>query len=170
MRKETFDLIQGMKLVPWFQNVGKPIENKSFMQVGSWKLAMKNSQSDNWEAIQLQVTNYTKFLLNTNHFTRFDSWNPILREVKAELNAQVGPSVDSTANTNKLPVSFKNTVMWDLFSACMETEFQDVVEPMFFLPRALPVYAKGHFLCGWDGEKMSDYFRGVWPNGRLIVY
>jgi hypothetical protein len=101
---------------------------------------------------------------------RAQEWNGIAAELRRLIAGVVARSVEPVAATFKLELDFRSAVSWDMLLICMETEFSDLVPPMFFVPRLLPVYTAGHFPCGWEGPKLNEGWEGELPNSRLIVY
>jgi hypothetical protein len=53
---------------------------------------------------------------------------------------------------------------------CIETEYRDLVEPVFAIPYLDTWYATGHYPCGWDGEEFPENWDGVIRDGWLIVF
>ena len=78
--------------------------------------------------------------------------------------------------------NIKDSVSWDIMGLCLEIEYSDIVNPIFFIPHLDPWYASGHFPCGWDGDEFAhdfesgdetirfDGWRDLSRHGRLIVF
>jgi len=138
--------------------------------VGSWKEAMTCCEAPQWESVQLQVNNQLAFCVNRANYSRFAAWNPTVAAINAELAPLLQKHVAPVRANYQLSKRFEDSVSWDLMEICIETEFNDICEPIFFLNRVLPWYQGGHFPCGWDGPKLEETWDGVIPPGRLIVF
>jgi hypothetical protein len=157
--------------------VGQPLP-PNVSKVQDWYQAARKCSLSKWDNCQLQATNALKGRIEArfpedrvkNHFWhRLQEWNPLVKELDSILNRFVDSSRVKISLKNENFINVRNTVRWDLVSICLETNFQDIVEPVFFLPYLDPWYAAGHFPCGWDGDEFPEQWDGV-AQGKLIVY
>jgi hypothetical protein len=169
MRAGTRNRMEEFHSFPWFQNVGRP-KSADVLAAQSWDEATKYCSAGEWESVQLQVNNQLATRVNRTDYPRFQNWNPTVANINAKLESLVNERVAPVALRNNLPMRFQQAVAWDLMEICLETEFQDICEPIFFINRVLPWYKKGHFPCGWDGPLLEEKWDGVFPNGLLIVF
>lgn len=162
-------MMQRLECLQWFGNVGQPTDGAG-LAVQTWRQAVDSSASDVWSSVQLQVKNRIARDVRQRSYDRAQEWNGIAAELRGSIAGVVARSVEPVAVTFKLEPDFRSAVSWDMLLICMETEFSDLVPPMFFVPRLLPVYTAGHFPCGWEGPKLNEGWEGELPNSRLIVY
>lgn len=162
-------MMQRLECLQWFGNVGQPIDGAG-LAVHTWRQAVDSSASDVWSSVQLQVKNRIARDVRQRSHDRAQEWNGIAAELRGSIAGVVARSVEPVAVTFKLEPDFRSAVSWDMLLICMETEFSDLVPPMFFVPRLLPVYTAGHFPCGWEGPKLNEGWEGELPHSRLIVY
>ena len=143
----------------WFCNVGvKDGDDADFL--ASWPDAFASCASPAWENLRYHAANALGQALHERTPQRYARWNEIVEEVKPLVISLVHEKTEDVIARYSPPKVFLNTVRWDILHACMEIEYEDVVESTFFL-RLAAWYAEGHFPCGWRGE---------FPKGRLIVY
>lgn len=135
-----------------------------------WQDAVESCASDTWSSVQLQVKNRIAREVRQKSYARSEEWNDIAAELRTGIADIVAASVEPLGKRLGLKPDLQGAVSWDLLMICMETEFSDVIPPMFFVPCLEPIYVAGHFPCGWDGPKLNEGWGGDLPPSRLIVF
>ena len=170
MRTETQDIIAALSRSPLFQNVGKRIIG-DVKQAASWAEAVRYCKSIEWHSVQLQVNNLLAMSVSLADYSRLEAWrHHILASIHDALVPIVDRHVLPLMELHRLPKAFRDSVEWDLGEICLETEFGDICQPIFFREQVLPWYEAGHFPCGWDGPKLDETWEGPMPEGQLIVF
>ena len=101
---------------------------------------------------------------------RAQEWNAIVQEIGPIITASLEESLQNSRIPKEFISRVKNPIRWDILFMCLEEEYRDLVEPIFFIPHLEPWYAAGHFPCGWDGKEFPSGWDGVIKSGRLIVF
>lgn len=169
MNQRTAEKLSELKSFPWFVNVGKAAGG-DYLAVRNWNEAVELSAAEVWSSVQHQVKNRIADEVTQRNYKRSEEWNGIAAELRREIAAIVATSVEPLEKKLHLKPDFRGAVFWDMLGICIETEFSDLLPPMFFVPRLQPIYAAGHFPCGWEGPKLKEGWQGELPNSRLIVY
>jgi hypothetical protein len=169
MNQRTVEKLSELKSFPWFVNVGKAVGG-DYSVIRNWKEAVESSAAEVWSSVQHQIKNEIADEVTKRDYKRSEEWNVIAAELRKEIAAIMTSSVVPLEKAFHLKSDFRGAVSWDMLGICIETEFSDLVRPMFFVPRLQPVYAAGHFPCGWEGPMLEDGWDGELPNARLIVY
>jgi hypothetical protein len=159
MHPRTIATLNRLENADWFSRVG--VKDAAIAIVlSSWEEAIAHCSSLEWENLCLEAANqYREHLLERSK-ERFERWNDVVREVKKIVIPLVQRKIEPVVRANNLPISFENTVNWDILHLLMESEYADVYPPGFYAGQAY-WYAKGHFPCGWQGG---------FPGGVPIVY
>lgn len=169
MNARTLQMMQRLESAQWFANIGRPpIGNHRTVQ--SWEQALGSCTADVWSSVQLQVKNRIARDVRQKNYDRSDEWNGIAAELRKAIATVVANSVEPVAKKFQLKSDFQGAVSWDMLMICLETEFSDVISPIFFVSRLLPIYEAGHFPCGWEGPKLNEGWDGELLDWRLIVY
>jgi hypothetical protein len=155
-------VIERIEMIPWFASVGMPLGTFRFRttNVASWSEAIVSCRSIEWDNFNIDRRNDLTLHLNQECKTEFQKWNEITREVKTQLDQSAWPTMRQFLADNALPDVIAVYSTWDTLSAVMTDKFKSYSPPTFFLD-LLPVFEKGHFPCGWQGE---------WPEGDLVVF
>ena len=169
MNARTTQRLKKLESFPWFVNAGQFV-SRDYLTVASWAEAVESSAAEIWSSVQLQVSNRLAREVRQNSYERSEEWNGIAAELRKGIAVIVANSIDPVAKKFKLKPDFQGAVSWDMLMICMETEFSDLVSPLFFIPRLCPIYETGHFPCGWEGPKLNEGWQEEHPNWRLIVY
>ena len=159
---------------PFFNSVGQPLPS-TVSRVTTWPNAAKTCGFVKWSNSQLQARNalqrgITDQFPKPGMWERMQEWNPLCEELKPV----ICPFVESLVS--KLPINDKDrkkvtgNINWDLLFICLETHYQDIVKPIFYIPYLDPWYAAGHYPCGWDGDEFPEQWDGVVRGGQLIVF
>jgi hypothetical protein len=165
----AYDKLKEFGGYQWFANVGQPLK-ENFIPVHTWDDALNRSRGDIWNSVQLQVKNsYARQVRQTNH-DRSVQWNPITSELRKAIAVIVENSIKSLSHPVRLKQDLIGSVSWDLLMICLEAEFSDLVQPLFFVPRLEPIYRAGHFPCGWEGPKVKEGWEGKPPDYPLYVF
>ncbi|HEX4861999.1 MAG TPA: hypothetical protein VFV07_12230 [Rhizomicrobium sp.] len=128
--------------------------------LGSWKEAVESCGSLDWENLCQEAVNQYSARIIERSPREYERWNDVVMAVKPASEALVREKVRSVVADHNLPKAFVDAVKWDILHVFLEAEFADVYPPGFYASQAY-WYTKGHFPCGW---------RGVFPEGRLVVY
>jgi hypothetical protein len=163
---------------PFFSAVGQTLPS-NVSKVQDWYQAVRKCSLLKWDNSQLQVRNtlqgriedrFPEDTVNHYFWHRLQEWNPLVRELDSILNRFVDGLRIKIPLTGENFIYVRNTVRRDLVFICLETNFQDIVKPVFFLPCLDPWYAAGHFPCGWDGDTFPAQWDGVIRGGQLLVF
>jgi hypothetical protein len=128
-----------------------------------------------WSNCQLQARNALQRALANRYATkgiweRTEDWNSVTHEIKPFITAFADTLLPRIPLSGKFQKEAKQNLEWDFLFICLETEFSDIVEPIFSVPLLEPWYAAGRFPCGWDGEEFPDGWTGVIRDGKLMVF
>jgi len=160
---------------PFFSAVGQPLPS-NVSKVENWLQAAKTSGFLKWKNSKLQARNalqrgITDKFPKPGMWERMQEWNPLVDELRPPI---IEPFVETLLR--KIPLqpkqleSVRYALRSDLNLICLETHYQDIVKPIFFVPYLDPWYAAGHFPCGWDGDEFPEQWDGVIRGGQLIVF
>ena len=152
----------------WFSSVGQLA--RSERRVRNWEEAVDSCGGAIWSSVQHQVKNRIAGDVTQRDYGRSEEWNGVAAELRKAIAVVVAKSVELVATRFKLKPDFQGAVSWDMLMICMETEYSDLVPPVFWVPRLLPVYAAGRFPCGWKGPELQEGWAGELPNWELVVY
>src|SRR5262245_29923222 len=156
MRPETNELLRRLQEADWFASVGQPLP-ESVVAVRSWDEAVVCCSSMDWLNFILEMQNRLSMFLHTHARERYGQWNDLVVEVKTALHplleGKLAPMRESLGAHE-----VKNTLEWNILSACMELEYADVREPGFFVS-LMPWYIAGRFPCGWGERDASGQVR-----------
>jgi hypothetical protein len=153
----------------WFTKVGQPFDGNSLL-IRGWQEAVESSSSEIWSSVQHQVKNHMADEVARKNYARFEEWNVVAEKIRKVITVIFNKRIDPVVKQFRLKSDFRDSVTWDMLMICMETEFTDVIPPMFAVPRLLPIYAAGHFPCGWEGPILTTDWNGELGNWRLAVY
>ncbi len=154
---------------PFFRTVGRPLPSH-VSHVDNWQAAAKSCSSKKWNACHLMARNTLQRLVEKNGRERIQDWNMVIKEIRPIIHTFVDKLIAGLPVTDKSKFDLKHDLSWDFMFICLEYEYRDVVEPLFFIPVVDPWYAAGHFPCGWDGDEFPDGWDGVVQGGQLIVF
>jgi hypothetical protein len=159
MHPRTDATLEELEKADWFSCVG--VQDTTTAKVLlSWKQAIKNCSSINWENLCLEAANQYRERLLERSKKRYNQWNETVDQVKNVTTSLARRKIDTIVREHGLPGVFEATVQWDILHVCMEAEYADVYHPGFYASQAY-WYVKGHFPCGWEGK---------FPDGRLVIY
>ena len=163
---------------PFFSSVGQPLPC-TVSRVGTWSQAAKTCGFVKWENCQLQARNALKGRIEARYpedtvkhyfWHRFQEWNPLVDELRPLLRSSIDSLLTRVPLKGATGHIVKANVLSDLQCICLETHYQDIVKPPFFIPYLDPWYASGHFPCGWDGDEFPEQWDGDIRGGQLIVF
>ena len=169
MNQRTAHKLKELESYPWFVNVGKPLEGYH-LPVENWQQAVDLSAAEVWSSVQHQVKNHIADEVTSRNYCRSEEWNKIAAELRKGIAIVEINSIEPVVRNFRLKPDFRGAVSWDMLMICLETEFSDLIPPMFSVPRLQPIYAAGHFPCGWEGPKLEESWKGELPNWRLMIY
>ena len=89
---------------------------------------------------------------------RLQEWNPLCKELRPPILSFIDTLLPKIPLKDKNLKDVKNDLSWDILSICLETEYNDIVDPIFYIPYLDPWYVSGRFPCGWDGDEFFDDF------------
>jgi len=159
MKPVTSKTLDDLKGVEWFRLVGVRDTDRAIV-LNSWYEALENCGSPEWQDLCLEAANQYCERVAERSPIRFQSWNTIVKEIKAVTIPLVKQRIDRVVRENDLPKVIEDCVQWDILHLCMEAEFGDVFPPGFYASQGF-WYKAGHFPCG---------FRGGFPDGQIVVY
>lgn len=154
---------------PFFCAVGQPLPS-SVTSVNNWRAAAKLSGSQKWGVCQIMARNRLQRLVEERAWHRWAEWNPLLEEIRPVIDSFLDSMLPKTSVPEKSIAKIKNNLRWDIMFMCLESYYEDIIEPFFYIPIVEPWYAAGHFPCGWDGDEFPDSWDGVIQGGQLIVF
>ena len=183
---ETNELIDRIASFPWFESVGK-CNLEGVSPVKNWSQVKKQLIAYKWYNFRIVIGNVHSELIkdyldsvSPTYESRCQNFETIwskLEMIVDELDSNVLDrkisylsEVDESLKTEVL-----RSAKVDILRCLLEHHFREVAEPIFYIPRVLPIYEAGHFPCGWDGKMISSDWDGVddlpsIPEGRLRVY
>jgi hypothetical protein len=163
-------LIERLRQTVWFAQVGQPVEKGLgvVVRLPDWDAALKYCDGRGW----LRITQQESDRLYAGLESRFgldaiEGWNsqvriwrPVVQELIARQTAELPLSPDLLKRVH-------HAASYDLTTACVECEYQTVLDSMTgfdirFFRRIAEWYCRGRFPCGWLG--------GVPPEGHLVLY
>ena len=163
---------------PFFSSVEQPLPS-TVSRVGTWSQAARTCGFLTWENSTLQARNalqgriqarYPEDRVKHYFWHRMEEWNPLGEELKPILIPFVEGLVSKLSLSDKDRKTVRNNINWDLLFICLESHYQDIVKPVFFIPCLDPWYSAGHFPCGWDGDEFPEQWDGEIRGGQLIVF
>ena len=169
MTQETIDRLELVLTYPFLESCGKQMY-ANITPLKNWVVAATECGSRRWSNCQLIARNSLCRIVEERASERAKLWNSTV----TQLRPRIVDFTDSLTSISELPVTLRRAVSgsisWDILFICMEFEYRDVVEPIFFIPYIEPWYKEGHFPCGWDGPEFPEVWDGVVREGRLMVY
>jgi hypothetical protein len=158
-------MINKLENAEWFADVGRPfqVNTPAINQIypcSSWDEAISNCSSLEWENTQLEAANLLRTRVNQIDPVRFSGWNDLVDILKPIAVDLIFRKVHSVMVEKNFPESFRHNLEWDILHLFLETEYSDIIDPVFYVPLAY-WYSTGRFPCGW---------RGTFPDGQLMVF
>ena len=169
MKSEVKEKLEKVFEYPFFSAVGEPLP-PSVTSAGSWTHALKECNSSKWENCRLMARNALQRFVEQRNWGRTQDWNPLTNELRPKIASFVDELLSKSPLSPETASKIRHKLSWDIMMICLEHEYRDTVEPLFYLPLLDPWYASGHFPCGWDGDEFPDRWDGVSKKGRLIVF
>lgn len=154
---------------PFFQQCGTDLPN-NVTRVRNWEDAVRECTSQKWENCRLMARNVLQHFTEGRAWERSQEWNDIVKELRPLIDSFVTGLLSKTSGPKELLGKLRSDIRWDILFICLEHEYIDVVQPVFYLPYIDRWYAAGHLPCGWDGEEFPEPWDGVIRNGRLMVF
>jgi hypothetical protein len=147
---------------PFFESVGKSLPS-TVSSIKNWTQAAKSCGFVKWQNNKLMAGNALQEAIQKQYpkpgmWERMQEWNPLCEELYPHINSLLDTLSPKIPLKDKSLKNVKNSLSWDILAICMETEFNDIVDPIFYIPHLDPWYASGHFPCGWDGDEFLDDF------------
>ncbi|HOY54696.1 MAG TPA: hypothetical protein PL015_08465 [Opitutaceae bacterium] len=170
MKPSTWQLIEEINGYPLFCEIGKRPLGDKFTFVASWDRAVGYAQERKWINLTYACFNRTS---SASSATRGAEWNVFAEKTKVLLKS-AEEKISRVFTERNAPWSLASACALDLFLAVAEEEYSDVIRPLFFKPILLPVYAAGHFPCGWNGgtvpgSEIGGTLRSL-PPGKIRVH
>ena len=169
MNNGTLEKLHEITTYPLLENVGQPVADAS-IQVRSWPEAIRYCSSPIWKDCLVMPTNTLSRLAHESDWYRAHEWNNIAIEMDPHIESWLQAVFSPIASRHQLPRVVRDTLSWCVGFICFESEFQDIVSPLFYLPLIDPWLKRGHFPCGWVGEEFPENWDGKLPNGKLVIY
>lgn len=159
---------------PFFTSVGQPLP-LAFSRVDTWPRAARTCGFLKWANSTLQGRNtlqrgITDQFPKPGMWERLQEWNPLVKELRPHIEPFVETLLSKIPLKSEHLKNVREALRGDLLTTCLETHYQDIVKPIFFIPFLDPLYAAGHFPCGWDGDEFPEQWDGVVRGGQLIVF
>ncbi|WP_031529364.1 hypothetical protein [Dyadobacter crusticola] len=156
---KTVQTLKELEQVEWFTRIGVN-DVQHAVVLSSWDEAIVFCSSDEWNNLQLEAANRLREKILQISKERFRHWNELVREAKKMTEPLVSRKLKNVIMANALPMTFVETVKWDILHLAMEAEFSDLHPPGFYASQAY-WYRQGHFPCGWQGD---------FPGGLQVVF
>ena len=151
--------------IPWLSRCGKEASwnlSVPVRRVASWREAVRTSDGDQWENVELEAQNQLTVWLTLHAPDDYRRWNDLVEEHKAQV---VLPLVSETLTPLVRRLGVDEVVLysirWDILGALMANSYMYTGHRAYFFLELLLVYEMGCFPCGWSGK---------WPSGELLVY
>jgi hypothetical protein len=165
LRDKSLMFIEGLHAVPWFGQVGEPLDTTGVRYPADLRVAKRLCFSKSWDNTLTASGNQLTFFLAQNHSNLYDTtWNEIVDACTPLLMPIIGQAADAGVAKLKLRPAEKKvlfmTLRRQLVHACHELEYEDVMQGLLCL-QLIPWYRAGHWPCG---------YQGTWPEGVLVVY
>ncbi len=159
---------------PFLGAAGRPLP-ANVSKVDTWLSAANTCGFIKWKNSQLQARNalqrgITDQFPKLGMWERLQEWNPLVDELDSLIDPFVEDLMLRIPLKGKGLKNVNDSIRWDLGLICLETYYQDIVKPIFYVPCLEPWYAAGHFPCGWDGDEFPEQWDGVMRGGQLIVF
>jgi hypothetical protein len=154
---------------PLLKFVGTPLSG-DVKTVPTWETAARECKSDNWQRCCIMGRNVLQRLTEQRAWDRSDRWDEYVEAIRPRIVS----CVEDLRSVVTAPVSIfekvRHNIAWNLLFICLEAEYSDVVEPIFFIPYVDKWYQCGHFPCGWNGLPFPDGWDGIIRGGNVIVF
>ncbi len=138
--------------------------------VDSWAAAVETCASRKWKTCRIMARNTLQRSVEERSWERSEDWNPVVRELRPHIRSFVASLLVRVPVGERYRKALGDDLTWDLLGMCLESNYADIVTPVFYVPHLEPWYAAGHFPCGWDGKVFPDRWDGTIRDGRLIVF
>ncbi|GAA0086307.1 hypothetical protein UT300007_27460 [Clostridium sp. CTA-7] len=159
------DVVNRIKRIKWFENCSSKLEipliyDKSYAK--DVKSVIKHVSSTRWENIGIEEKNRLTSYLFKNYPDKYHQvWNNIVKDIKENILPEIKENIINNTNEFKLNESEIITqIEWDMLMIIMAYTYYDYMEPIFY-GEILKIYENGNIPCGW---------KGVYPNGKIIIY
>lgn len=169
--------------IQWFWNVGGRT-TLSGTQARSWREAVEFCRRPKWENFTLTIMNRLRELAAENYGRVHpepdweEYWNDLERYsesadqfIEAVCQEGVYPALLDKAGRDIVTRYVRTHLVQILFEAFLQDR---QVQPLFFIASLLPVYAAGHFPCGWKGGHLPASWRGNsaadLPQGEVRIW
>jgi hypothetical protein len=165
MKQATIELIESVRAAAWFRHVGEPLSLPSdahVLQVATWAEAANACSSMEWGNVILEHQNRLTMTLHANHRERYRAWNEIAATARDAINPIVEEKTRALVAEHALPKQFIGSIRWNVLSACMESEFSDLIPPDFFA-MIVEWHRQGRFPCGWGSRDENGELRLLGP-------
>jgi hypothetical protein len=170
----TVASLKDLETFEWFLHAGEhdpSMDLEKVSRVHSWEDAVRLNGDAKWDDLRLDWSAELTETLDSIANARYQKWNRIVAKVKPTVSMLVAEGCSRMLKSRGLvesaphvrddpPLSFVDSVCWDVLSSCMELEFRDVANVRRY-EDLLRWYRLGHWPCGWVGSKTT---------GSLAVY
>jgi hypothetical protein len=158
----------------FFESVGKAVPD-SVIHIATWKMAAKECSKLKWSNCQLMARNAIQTRIEKQYpkpgmWERLQEWNPLAEETAPLINSFVDSLLPRILLPDKSKEKIKHHLRYYIFYACLECEFIDISEPVFFIKHLDPWFAAGHFPCGWSGKEFPTAWDGALCQGKFMVF
>jgi hypothetical protein len=157
MRKSTRQFIDALEEAPLFQRVGQENIGRLVVWAGSWQEAVEICANEMNDSIRIERGNEISGQFSQE---RLNLWNDLLELVKVDIEPIVLRHIKLLSLKHDYSEQVNNTARWDLVSAAMEYEYEDILRTRFYRDLS-KWYFDGHLVCGWESEE---------PDARPIIY
>ena len=159
------DVVARVKAIDWFAHCGEPSEFDLTMEikrVKSWPQAMKADKEKTWDYAVMEARNQLTGTIHAQDRERYRSWNEITQQFKDQVMTPLTKEVwEPFQQSRGLDIELVHSTRWNILAALMENAYIGSNHGSFFFLELLTIYEAGHLPCGW---------RGLWPQGALVVY
>jgi hypothetical protein len=164
--KQKLSEIQGF---PLMKAVGLPLPD-SVIAVANWMSAGRECKRKPWQRARLMARNRLQTLTEQCDWKRSEEWDAFIVEVRPKAFEMAKDSLRNSTLSAETLLSVANEITWDFLGICLEAEYSDLFDPVFFIPQLERWYQSGHFPCGWEGVDFQDGWNGEMPYGKFHIY
>jgi hypothetical protein len=169
MNRQARSKLNEMMEYPFMKAVGLPVSG-CITGVPSRQTAAKYCCSQHWKNCRLMARNVLNTAINRAAWERAQMWNPLIDELQPLISGFLADVTFDKVNGLPFADKVRSEISRDMLMICLESEYEDVVKPPFFIPVLDPWYSSGHLPCGWDGDAFPAGWDGIIRDGQLMVY
>lgn len=158
-------MIQRIKSIDWFYNIGGEVEEADVRRAGSMAEARQFALCNAYVNVLIEASNDMTCFLFEQYPDRYqETWNEIshaaLERLHETFDIAVGIGIKRLQIFETMREDLRETIEIPPLLAIHEIEYADVLDASLG-QRLVTWYERGHWPCG---------FEGTWPDVRIVVY